>query len=1191
MMGQAGQLRMLVGHVPLAAARLQPLGFLPDSTRLNLSFSLPLRNRPALASLLQQIYDPASPLFHRYMTPTEFTEQFGPTRQDYQTLIDYARSHHFKITRLQPNRTLLDVSATVREIRLALQIDLKVYQHPTEGRTFYAPDQDPSVPADVPLLDIKGLDNYHLPQPDVKAVPVSSSSTPRALAGSGPNGYYQGNDFRAAYVPGVSLNGAGQTVALVEFDGYHPSDIAKYESNASLPAVSLTNVLVDGYSGAAGPNNLEVSLDLELLVSMAPGLSRIIVYEEQLFGPPDDILNRIATDDAAQQISCSWNFFEDAVTDQIFQQYAAQGQSFFCSSGDYGAYEDGQVTMPAGDPYVTVVGGTYLSTTGAGGPWLSETVWSGSGGGFTTNYPIPNWQAGINMASNQASPSFRNLPDVAMCATNVYVDYNNGASRGVYGTSCAAPLWAGFTALVNQQAAFYGNGSVGFLNPALYAIGAGADYATDFHDIVIGNNTNSFSTNAYFAVAGYDLCTGLGTPDGSNLINTLSPPDTLVMLPVPGFVSRGPGGGPFNVTTESFLLTNEGSASLGWSLQNDVAWLSASPANGTLIPGATASVVVNLDAAASNLFVGNYTAHVSVTNLSNSLLHHRTVSLEISDPLMLSPDSGLEFAGPPSGPFNVAAETCQLTNASQVSVSWNIVTNPPWLDVSPTNGVLAPYDTVRVTCSLNAAATNLPPETYSAGLVFTNHTFAAAETLPLLFLVGQLVQNGGFETGDWTDWTFTGSTNIVFNSVSTNAIAVYSGEYGLELGQTNDLAYLSQVIPTIPGASYSISLWLDSPDAVTPNEFSVAWGGDTLFDSTNLPAFGWTNLLFTVLATETNTELDIGSRDDNSYLGLDDISVVAAPPSLVSVTPSAGPALGGTTVMIIGSGFQNHAKVAFGSLAAASVTFMSVTNLMVVTPASSTGPVNVVITNADGQTTVLSNGFMFGGAPVITWTNPPSITYGAALGAAQLNASADVQGTFSYLPPAGTVLNAGTNMLSAVFTPSNTADYSTVTDYVGLVVTRAPLSVTASNATRPYGVNNPTFTGVIAGLQNGDKITATYGCAATASSPGGPYPIMPSLSDPDGRLANYQVSIVDGTLTILAPVAPVFQAAALAADKVSFNWTTTAGVAYQVQYNSSLTATNWSDLGGLIIATNTTASTTDSITNSLRFYRVLLVPQ
>jgi hypothetical protein len=1189
--GQAAERRPLPSRIPAVLAHLQPISSLPDATRLDFTICLPLRHQEDLARLLREIYDRASPKFHRYLRPSEFADQFGPTRQDYQALIDFSRSNHFQVTGFHSNRTLLEVSASVADIRRALRVNINLYRHPTEPRTFYSPDADLSIAIGVPVLAIKGLDNFNVPRADFKAKPTPPPGSAQPLGGSGPGGGYISKDLRTAYAPGVTLTGAGQTAALVEFDGYYPSDIAAYEAKTGLPSIAFSNILIDGFSGEPGAQNTEVAADAELLMAMAPGLSEIMIYEESVFSPVDDLLNRIATDDMAAQISCSWRFIKaDAVTDQIFEQYAAQGQSFFCASGDYGAITPDQFSPPLGDPHITVVGGTVLSTVSSGGAWQSESVWSESSGGFTTNYVIPIWQTNVNMASNQGSTSYRNIPDVAMCAEDLFVVANNGEEVSFYGTSAAAPLWAGFTALVNQRAAVFGNGPVGFLNPAFYGIGAEAGYATNFHDITTGNNTNSTSPNAYFAVAGYDLCTGWGTPNGSNLINTLAPSDTLVMLPVPGFVSSGPAGGPFSLTTESFLLTNEGPASLGWSLQSDAPWLSASPASGTLNPSATDTVVVKLDAAASNLFVGNYTADVTLTNLSNGRLHHRSFALQISDPVTLSPTAGFEFAGPPSGPFNVAVETCQLTNSSQVAVSWNAVTNPPWLSVSPSNGVVAPFASVQVRCSLNAAATNLPTGAYSAAVVFSNITFGAEESLPLLFLVGQLVQNGGFETGDFTDWTLIEDASE--SLVSTNAIAVHSGTYGVELGEAGDLAYLSQTIPTIPGSSYVISLWLDSPDGLMTNEFLISWGGDTLFDHTNLPAFGWTNLQFTVLATQTNTVLEIGSRDDQSYLGLDDVSVTAGPPVLDGVTPSVGSALGGTTLTIAGSGFQSHARVVFGSVAAASVIFNSVTNLTVVTPASSiVGPVNVVITNADGQTAALTNGFLFVGSPAISWTNPSPITYGVALGSAQLDASANVEGAFSYFPPAGTVLNAGTNLLSAAFTPNDSADYSSVTNYVALVVTLAPLSVTASNATRPYGVENPPFTGILVGLQNGDKISATYSCAATPGSPAGSYPIIPSLTDPSDRLPNYQVSKVDGTLTVLAPVPPVFQAETLSAGKISFNWTATVGVAYQLQCNSFLTTTNWTNLGDLLIATNALLNMTDSITNSQRFYRVLLVPQ
>src|SRR5207248_2086258 len=112
-----------------------------------------------------------------------------------------------------------------------------------------------------------------------------------------------------------------------------------------------------------------------------------------------------------------------------------------------------------------------------------------------------------------------NLPDVAMVASGIYVLANLVTNLNIGGTSCAAPLWAGFMALVNQQAAMKGRPPIGFLNPAIYAIGKGAGYSGTFHDITTGANTNAVSPTNFFATAGYDLCTGWGTPKGASLIN------------------------------------------------------------------------------------------------------------------------------------------------------------------------------------------------------------------------------------------------------------------------------------------------------------------------------------------------------------------------------------------------------------------------------------------------------------------------------------------------------------------------------------------------------------------------------------------------------------------------------------------------------------------------------------------------
>ena len=242
--------------------------------------------------------------------------------------------------------------------------------------------------------------------------------------------------------------------------------------------------------------------------------------------------------------------------------------------------------------------------------------------------------------------------------------------------------------------------------------------------------------------------------------------------------------------------------------------------------------------------------------------------------------------------------------------------------------------------------------------------------------------------------------------------------------------------------------------------------------------------------------------------------IQAAPVGLTGIAPNAGPTNGGTAVSLAGTHVLTGATVNFGSLPASSVTVNSLTNIIAITPAQGVGEVNVVLTNADGQRTVLTNGFVYQAEPTITWAAPAAMTYGAALSAQQLNASAGVPGVFAYSPTAGTVLNAGTSTLTVVFTPQDTVDYSIASNNVSVEILPAPLAVTANNVSRQYGQSNPALTGSITGLQNGDNITATYSCTATASSTVGAYSIVPTLVDPNNRLGNYSVTLNDGTLTV-----------------------------------------------------------------------------
>jgi subtilase family serine protease len=529
--GVAQASQPLPHHIPAAVTHLnlKPTGRLPASTPMNLVIGLPWRNAADLTNLLHDLYDPASPRFHHYLTPQQFAEQFGPTTNDYETLAAFFKAHGLTITRHYPNRMLLDASGPVSAVQQALHVHMLAYHHPLEARDFFAPDAEPSLDAPVRILDIGGLDNFASRQSYAHADTnfLARSGGPTPYGGSGIGGLYSGYDFRDAYMPHVTLTGAGQSVGLFEMDGYRPSDVTAYELGAGLPNVTLTNVFLDSITNnVAGGNALEVTLDIDMAVAMAPGLTSIIVYEGTNSA---DILNQMATDDFASQLSSSWKPFDaSALTDQALQELAAQGQTMFQAAGDSDAQPSLDITEPS-SPYEALVGGTSLATTGGLGSWVSESVWNraagtgtGSGGGISAVYPIPWWQTNVITIANQGSTSFRNSPDVAMVASNVLVVLS-GISFKVGGTSIAAPLWAGVTALINQQARQYGLPPVGFLNPALYGIGMAPNYHSCFHDITVGNNFSTNSPAEFSAEPGYDLCTGWGTPAGQGLIDALMP--------------------------------------------------------------------------------------------------------------------------------------------------------------------------------------------------------------------------------------------------------------------------------------------------------------------------------------------------------------------------------------------------------------------------------------------------------------------------------------------------------------------------------------------------------------------------------------------------------------------------------------------------------------------------------------------
>ena len=516
----------------------QAVGRLPANQLMSLDIVLPLRNQAGLERLLDEIYDPSSAYYRHYLTVPEFTAQFGPTQADYDAVVQYARSNGLTVVGGSRDGMDVQVKGPVSAVQTAFHVNLHTYQHPTENRTFYAPDREPTVSLPFNLWHISGLDNYSIPHPlfvkksDYAAAHgiAADKVVSHATTGSGPSASFLGSDMRAAYYGGTALTGAGQNLGLFEYLGTDLADLNTYFKNVGQTnKVPVTLLSTDGTStscvdsrAGGSCDDTEQTLDMTQAIGMAPGLSSLVMY----VGSTDTaIISAMTTHNPLPTtIGCSWGWTpaDPSTLNPYFEKMAAQGQTFFAASGDNSTWSRRNEAWPADNAYVVSVGGTDLTTTKAAGPWKSETAWADSGGGISPDkIAIPSWQkiSGVINSSNKGSTTYRNGPDVAANANFTFytcADQTTCLANEYGGTSFAAPMWAGFIALANQQAAANGKSKVGFLDPTIYPQNVTSTYATDFHDITSGKS------GSYSAVTGYDLVTGWGSPKAA-LITTLAP--------------------------------------------------------------------------------------------------------------------------------------------------------------------------------------------------------------------------------------------------------------------------------------------------------------------------------------------------------------------------------------------------------------------------------------------------------------------------------------------------------------------------------------------------------------------------------------------------------------------------------------------------------------------------------------------
>src|SRR5262245_42531968 len=512
------------GSVSPLVAQATDLGPAPASETHRIVVALALRERDALDDFLRDVADPASPRYRRFLTPEEFNARYAPKAANEQELVAYLEQNGLRVSERFPNRLLVGATGSAGAIEQAFGITLHHVR--LGGRDHFAAFEEPRFPAHLAdvLIGIFGLDDLSEMHPRARStgpVPAPQASIGGSCCSLSPN------DLAIFYDRNTSPNGAGQTIAIAGAYAWKDSNNVNFDAHWGLAQLPTGSAQI--CTGAGNPQgcrfnqqqSIEVALDVEYAHGTAPG-AVVLNYMSASTAFSDFAVayNRIVTDNPGHIVTTSWGACEAGISsstqtanDQIFASGNAIGQSWFAASGDAGSRDCQNllgVDHPANSPHVIGVGGTSPTCNGgmtAGNPacagYGSESGWSGSGGGVSSLFPRPSWQAGCGVPAGAE----RLVPDVALEADSSPGNYvlKSGFWYVVYGTSGAAPQWAGSFALLNEAIGGSGLGDPGALLYSLCGTNA-------YHDIATGSNGD------YSATSGYDLVTGLGTIDTANFM-------------------------------------------------------------------------------------------------------------------------------------------------------------------------------------------------------------------------------------------------------------------------------------------------------------------------------------------------------------------------------------------------------------------------------------------------------------------------------------------------------------------------------------------------------------------------------------------------------------------------------------------------------------------------------------------------
>ncbi len=507
------------------------------------------RNASSLAALAASVANPASPNYHHFLTSRQFREVYAPTAATIRQVAGYFRSQGLTVSRNVSDGLVLHVSGTLDHTAQALRTHFDAVRSAkgvlgvANATTVYLPSVIATSVSGITGLDTAARAFSYLSRPHTAiSAPTSCPTADTAEAtrlthGLAPTPADQAAVYglNAQYAAGYS--GAGRSIGMLEFAGYNESDVNFYLSCYGLHT-TVTSVNIDGGPDASTLTNgesMESDLDIEESAVLAPGANIINYQSANTLNAFIDVFAKVAQDDAVSSLSVSWGICENSANSAsyqpVLQQLAAEGIPVLVAAGDSGSeqcaynaapggHADYSLTVddPANSPWVTAIGGLQLNSFTPG----DATVWNGicgggvpcgGGGGMSSLYERPVWQTGDGV---DTSLSGRQLPDISVMGDphTGFMVYYNGRFGSVGGTSIGAPIVA---AMVTVAAEACGVQGVGFMNPRLYQMGQDG---TGIIDITTGSN-DMYGTGGYSATTGYDMASGLGTPDASTFLPAL----------------------------------------------------------------------------------------------------------------------------------------------------------------------------------------------------------------------------------------------------------------------------------------------------------------------------------------------------------------------------------------------------------------------------------------------------------------------------------------------------------------------------------------------------------------------------------------------------------------------------------------------------------------------------------------------